>query len=142
MNSNKMKPLKVAIIGSGYAGLACGFYLKEELSRAMYARLPVTGQYNTLSMKIFGLEEYPGQQTITASRSATTTSTQTRTTPATAATTPSSSSTTTTSASVVSAGLLHPVSPRGKIMYKGEERYSTTTINTLYYNYYSSRSEV
>jgi hypothetical protein len=76
-------PLKIAIVGGGYAGLACGYHAQKLL-----ANVPHT-------LDFYGREDYPGQVCVS-------------------------------SASAVSAGLLHPITPRGRLMYAGEESFRAT----------------
>ena len=76
-------PLKIAIIGGGYAGLACGYHAQKLLMDVPH------------TLDFYGREDHPGQVCIS-------------------------------SASAVSAGLLHPITPRGRLMYAGEESFRST----------------
>ena len=76
-------PLKIAIIGGGYAGLACGYHAQKLLANVPHV------------LDVYGREEYPGQVCVS-------------------------------SASAVSAGLLHPITPRGRLMHAGEESFRAT----------------
>ena len=113
--------LKIAIVGSGYAGLACGFYSSKVAN----------------SVTIFGLEDSPGEQKGTSASTISVKSSYHRH----PLHVPNENLVWYLSGNCVysalytslckcfnlpQAGLLHPLTPRGRLIYRGEEAFGET----------------